>query len=28
VKSVRSVIEELVHEYAETMEQLDSLAEK
>ena len=28
VKSVRSVIEELVHEYAETMEQLDALAEK
>jgi NAD(P)H-dependent flavin oxidoreductase YrpB (nitropropane dioxygenase family) len=28
VKSVRSVIEELVQEYAETMEQLDELAEK
>jgi NAD(P)H-dependent flavin oxidoreductase YrpB (nitropropane dioxygenase family) len=28
VKSVRSVIEELVHEYAETMERLDALAEK
>ncbi|HEY8155308.1 MAG TPA: nitronate monooxygenase family protein [Myxococcota bacterium] len=28
VKSVRSVIEELVSEYADTMEQLDALAEK
>ena len=28
VKSVRSVIEELVQEYAETMERLDELAEK
>ena len=28
VKSVRSVIEELVQEYADTMEQLDELAEK
>jgi hypothetical protein len=28
VKSVRSVIEELVQGYAETMEELDALAEK
>jgi NAD(P)H-dependent flavin oxidoreductase YrpB (nitropropane dioxygenase family) len=28
VKSVRSVIEELVQEYADTMEQLDALADK